>query len=777
LNGQYFDMQATANLRKNLDRARLIVDLVRKREKLKKALWRVDCDLSELRLGKLRVLLEGRILEMQNGRRLTEERLASYRRDLDALLARPLWAREAGEEALLAKKADGLDNSAAAAAGSTAATVVMMEDGKPAAHQKPSGGEVRCVDVDMHKESVAIPDRPLRGDYNTSHSASDAVNDFGDVKGGAMGTDEPDKKRGRGGGFKGGKISTEALQSSLTKTAVTHRKRQEDNVAPLAAVDALVVENAVPAHADVIYDPGRPSKRGRRPMTQSDTGETCLVSAPHLELIKDHAPETSNMTGKRKKGEEEEEEGLLARDRFEALTEGKGLAAATFLAENGSPLWSAAGKRISACGRVDFEKTLALLIDPEDLRRREKGSQAMTPGSFKSKARITLDRQLMELVSALEDCSDGDGRDVSATFEIAPDPEAYPDYYDAVLHPMDLETIRHRVQTLFYVSLADFCKDVHQLVRNAKKFNAPRSRAYIDADFLKGFFEQKKEEVLQKEKEYRTLVQEEEEGQQGKSDGFGRDGGVRAKRRRFAGKDSADCGYDLNRNSGINDIDTRAGKGKHKLKRKGGGGPATRFTRHSHKNKKVCLVCAAGEDDSMPVVAQGQFHTCAECVRARPEAFVGRYVDVLWPDDDTWYAGMVKDFDRASGQHRILYDDGEWEFVFLHEQEMSFPEPVELRPGDLGISLRSPEPAIPLKEASSETRNGGRKLSPVSSQTGLGKAQVALQGSEGKADASGGTCENTNAARGLAGAGVEGPGREMDDEETEDEEERVQKKA
>jgi hypothetical protein len=48
-------------------------------------------------------------------------------------------------------------------------------------------------------------------------------------------------------------------------------------------------------------------------------------------------------------------------------------------------------------------------------------------------SRTTLDRQLLELINALEDCTDpSTGRDVSATFELAPDPEEYPDYYDAV---------------------------------------------------------------------------------------------------------------------------------------------------------------------------------------------------------------------------------------------------------------------------------------------------------------------------------------------------------
>lgn len=65
------------------------------------------------------------------------------------------------------------------------------------------------------------------------------------------------------------------------------------------------------------------------------------------------------------------------------------------------------------------------------------------------------------------------------TFDVAPDPGEYPEYYEAVDYPMDLETLRHRVQTFFYDSVQEFNKDVRLLIRNAKDFNAPKSQAYL----------------------------------------------------------------------------------------------------------------------------------------------------------------------------------------------------------------------------------------------------------------------------------------------------------
>ena len=45
------------------------------------------------------------------------------------------------------------------------------------------------------------------------------------------------------------------------------------------------------------------------------------------------------------------------------------------------------------------------------------------------------------------------------------------------------------------------------------------------------------------------------------------------------------------------------------------------------------------------------------------EQVVGRAVKVWWKDDAQFYCGTVNAYDTASGKHRVLYDDGEWEFI------------------------------------------------------------------------------------------------------------------
>jgi hypothetical protein len=56
------------------------------------------------------------------------------------------------------------------------------------------------------------------------------------------------------------------------------------------------------------------------------------------------------------------------------------------------------------------------------------------------------------------------------------DPEIVPDYYDIIKCPMDLETMRMKVDEDCYPTLAHFLRDINQIVFNAKEYN-PMTRA------------------------------------------------------------------------------------------------------------------------------------------------------------------------------------------------------------------------------------------------------------------------------------------------------------
>eukprot|EP00952_Eustigmatos_sp_NYUAD-ZCMA_P003531 15428-Eustigmatos_ZCMA.PRE.1 len=104
-------------------------------------------------------------------------------------------------------------------------------------------------------------------------------------------------------------------------------------------------------------------------------------------------------------------------DRFEALADTRALDAATQLTSAGA--WAMPGLRLAGCPRADFEKALGLVITPEHMRRREGRGPRINP----EESRVSLDRQLMELVSALQDCKDSSGEPIDGTFDISPDPE------------------------------------------------------------------------------------------------------------------------------------------------------------------------------------------------------------------------------------------------------------------------------------------------------------------------------------------------------------------
>ncbi|KAJ3331664.1 hypothetical protein HDU76_002579 [Blyttiomyces sp. JEL0837] len=61
------------------------------------------------------------------------------------------------------------------------------------------------------------------------------------------------------------------------------------------------------------------------------------------------------------------------------------------------------------------------------------------------------------------------------------DPDAYPDYYQVVTHPMDLETIFWRVNTNRYSVLDEFVDDFKCIIQSAYEFNEPESQIVLKA--------------------------------------------------------------------------------------------------------------------------------------------------------------------------------------------------------------------------------------------------------------------------------------------------------
>jgi hypothetical protein len=74
---------------------------------------------------------------------------------------------------------------------------------------------------------------------------------------------------------------------------------------------------------------------------------------------------------------------------------------------------------------------------------------------------------------------------------------------------------------------------------------------------------------------------------------------------------------------------------------------------------------------------------CSVCVTELGTALIGAEVNVWWHDDEEGYRGTINAFDQVSGCHRVLYADGEWEFVNLAIEPTAFAR-------EEGFSLLAP---------------------------------------------------------------------------------------
>ncbi|KAJ1633648.1 Bromodomain-containing protein, partial [Pavlovales sp. CCMP2436] len=73
-------------------------------------------------------------------------------------------------------------------------------------------------------------------------------------------------------------------------------------------------------------------------------------------------------------------------------------------------------------------------------------------------------------------------------FREAIDPLELPDYFTVVTQPMDLGTVKQRLEGGDYDKLDEFEKDVHQVWNNCKLYNQPGSDAYRKGEDLEAMF-------------------------------------------------------------------------------------------------------------------------------------------------------------------------------------------------------------------------------------------------------------------------------------------------
>lgn len=100
----------------------------------------------------------------------------------------------------------------------------------------------------------------------------------------------------------------------------------------------------------------------------------------------------------------------------------------------------------------------------------------------KSKSTSPLDQKLRTLYDTIRDYKEPKGnRQLALIFMKLPNKSEYPDYYELIKNPIDMERIAHKLKSGNYLSVKDLASDFVLMFDNACKYNEPDSQIYKDA--------------------------------------------------------------------------------------------------------------------------------------------------------------------------------------------------------------------------------------------------------------------------------------------------------
>ena len=72
-----------------------------------------------------------------------------------------------------------------------------------------------------------------------------------------------------------------------------------------------------------------------------------------------------------------------------------------------------------------------------------------------------------------------------------------PEYYEVIKEPVAISTLKHKIQTKKYESIAEFVKDFAMIVHNAQVYNRPNSQPVRDILVLKQVFDEELQKIVQ----------------------------------------------------------------------------------------------------------------------------------------------------------------------------------------------------------------------------------------------------------------------------------------
>ncbi|KAF5276830.1 hypothetical protein FQA39_LY06382 [Lamprigera yunnana] len=122
--------------------------------------------------------------------------------------------------------------------------------------------------------------------------------------------------------------------------------------------------------------------------------------------------------------------------------------------------------------------------DDSDNEVGSSGRRRRGQNSFHAKIR----RQMHKLMHIVIKYTDSDGRLLSDQFMKQPSRKDYPDYYDIIKRPMDINKIVNRIDEGKYVDLQDLERDFMLLCQNAQTYNEEASVIHEDSIVLQSVF-------------------------------------------------------------------------------------------------------------------------------------------------------------------------------------------------------------------------------------------------------------------------------------------------
>lgn len=204
-----------------------------------------------------------------------------------------------------------------------------------------------------------------------------------------------------------------------------------------------------------------------------------------------------------------------------------------------------------------------------------------------------------------------------------------PDYKHYVRRLVTVDYLKQKLKLHMYQSMAEFSKDFYEMLNNGRAVTTDSSQTWIDTKILCDLFEKLKKQsvhpspVTTSRSPGSVLKCTKVDKQSSKS---------------YNGPGEVTSCVVCKTNYAIEN-----------------GFPDRKIINSAFKGSQWCWVCPG-------------------CIQSEQTNLLNKKVHVYWKDDNCMYSGVINYYDKASLRHRVQYDDGMWEFIPLSLEIVLFED-------------------------------------------------------------------------------------------------------